>query len=312
MKSSIVLLFLLCLFSQNLHAQDEYVFEGVIKLSGLSLYTYSIHFYEEEGVIEGYSITDQDGAYETKSLVSGSIDHKTKEIEFYESEILTVKSSKSLDGFCYIHFNGTLKEGKEQQEIWGKFNSKYKTGDLCINGVISMTNKGPVLKRKERPKVSLAGGIKQEDRIEQETRIEQENRIKRESRIKIKEKSKNLVSKANNVSINTVATNEVLHVFSKDDELSMLIYDEEVSDNDRINLSINDVPILIDYGVTKRSRKVTIPMDRDRVEVKVTALTNGIIGKNTIRFDITDSNNLTRTVTNLEVGETATLVFLKQ
>ncbi len=292
MKSSTVLIFLLCLFSPKLHAQDEYIFEGVIKLSGISLYTYKIHFYEEDGVIEGYSVTDQDGGYETKSLVSGSIDYETQTVIFYESEILTVKSPKSLDGFCYIHFNGTLKDGEERQEIWGQFKSKYKTGDLCINGVISMMNKGPVLKKKERPKVALAGGIKQEGRI--------------------KEKSKSLVSKANNVRINTVATNEVLHVFTKDNELSMLIYDEEVSDNDRIDLSINDIPILIDYGVTKRSRKVTIPMDRDRVEVKVTALTNGIIGKNTIRFDITDSNNLTRTLTNLEVGETATMVFLKQ
>ncbi|GAB5398706.1 MAG: hypothetical protein Aureis2KO_02910 [Aureisphaera sp.] len=293
MRATILFGIVSCLFFQGLWAQEEeYSFDGVIKLSDITLYTYKVYFYEENGVIEGYSVTDQDGGYETKSLISGTIDYKTKSFTFHESQILTAKSPIVEDKFCYIHFTGTFRNETEGQHIRGRFDSKYLDGELCINGQIELSNVGPILKKKERPKVDIVGEIK--------------------SQSAIKQKQKDLVSKANNVSINTVATNEVLHVFSKDEELSMLIYDEELADNDRIDLSINEIPVLIDYGVTRRSRKVRIKMDRDRVEVKITALTNGIIGKNTIRFDITDSNNLTRTVTNLDVGETATLVFLKQ
>ncbi|MCH9660655.1 MAG: hypothetical protein K0U54_07060 [Bacteroidetes bacterium] len=306
--------FCVLLFSFHLCGQTEYSYEGYIKLSNINLYTYKVTFIEDNGVIKGYSITDFEGDFETKSLISGTIDHETQKIRFHESEIVTTKSPLKNGGFCYIHFNGKIFNQEGKQIVEGKFNSVYKGGADCIFGWVDLTSTGPKLtiRKKKKPKKKP---IKTPKKIvKAKVQVKPVKVVpKPEPIVEERDELIAMLNKASASSINSLNDGDVLHIFSQEDELSILLYDEDQQDNDRIDFYIDGEYRLQNFMVTRRSKKIVIDMKgKNRVEVRVKALNNGIIGKNTIRLDITDSKNLTRTLTNFMAGDEGTLVFVKQ
>src|SRR6056300_914810 len=135
-KNYFFLIFLLS--CQSLFSQLDHEFIGGIKLNDSTVITYLINFSEKDGNVTGYSITDLLGPDETKNIIKGSYDVKTKEFSFKEDDIEYTKSEYLPQDFCYIHFNGKLKISNKSSFIKGRFNGLFKNNQACIDGEIHL------------------------------------------------------------------------------------------------------------------------------------------------------------------------------
>lgn len=277
-------------FSIIASAQEDYEYLGVIKLNDTSYISYKIAFKEVDGLLSGYSVTDIGGTHETKSFISGFFDAEENSINFYESGILYTKSPVVQDDFCFVHFEGRLKQLDDRQGIEGAFEGLYSSGERCINGNISLLNFRKILKRARRL----------------DNKIDRMKLISKEKRDKV-----NLVQELDSVNMNVIKKGERLNVFSKSDAVSLVIFDAGQEDGDRISILVNGVTVLNNYTVSRLEKMIRIPLDNDETKVKIMALNNGTIGSNTVKVDIDSGGGIIETITNLNGGESAELVFIR-
>jgi hypothetical protein len=290
MRLFLVVVLFLFGFSITSYAQEDYEYLGVIKLNDTSYISYKITFEEVDGLLSGYSVTDIGGTHETKSFISGFFDAEENSINFYESGILYTKSPVTQDDFCFVHFDGKLKQLDTRQGIEGFFEGLYSNGERCINGSISLLNFRKILKRARRL----------------DNKIDRMKLISKEKRDKV-----NLVQELDSVNMNVIKKGERLSVFSKSDTVNLAIFDAGQEDGDRISILVNRLSVLNNYTVSALEKTVRIPLDDKETIVKIMALNNGTIGSNTVKVDIAIDGGIIETITNMKGGESAELVFIR-
>ena len=101
--------------------ESQYNYLGTLLLPNNSTISFSIHFNEENGVVNGYSLTNIGNPDETKSDISGMYFKKDKSFQLQETQILSTSSEADLSTFCFIQTTLSFK---------GKFGSKRLEGDF--------------------------------------------------------------------------------------------------------------------------------------------------------------------------------------
>lgn len=292
MKFKRILAPLLLLFFINVSAQEDYEYMGVIQLNDSSFISYRIAFEEVDGLIKGTSVTDMGGSHETRSRITGSFDAEKDAIEFYESDILYTKSYITRNDFCYVHFEGKLKNLNDRQGIQGSFEGLYDNGEPCINGTINLLNFKKILRRAKRL----------------DKKIDRTILISKKKRDRI-----NLVRDLDSLNLNVIKKDEVLNVFAGSSEVVLRLYDAGREDGDRVSLHINDRSFLDDHTVTNIPKEITITVEEPETTLTIRALNSGTIGGNTVKLEIVlDESTVIDALTNLEEGEKATLVLRKR
>ncbi|MCW5518400.1 hypothetical protein J1N09_01020 [Aureitalea sp. L0-47] len=292
MRLNTKLLILALLAFITTSAQEDYEYIGAIKLNDTSFISYKINFNENDGLIQGYSITDLGGSHETMSYLSGSFDSEKDEIEFYESGIIYTKSYITQNDFCYVHFAGRLKRLDDRQGIQGSFKGLYDNGESCINGSIEMLNFRKVLRRAKRL----------------DKKIDRTILISKEKRDKV-----NLVNELERTKINMLKKDEVLNVFTNDTEIKLRLYDAGQEDGDRISLYINDSLLLDNYTVSNTPKEISVTVEEPQTTLLIQALNAGTVGGNTVKLELVlDESTVVDALTNLKEGEKATLVLRKR
>lgn len=291
MSKHFLYFFLLILLHQNGVAQQDLEYVGAIKLNDTSLISYKIMFSETEGFLKGYSVTDLGGEHETKSYVSGYFDDDKNTLNFFESGIVYTKSPVTQNDFCYVHFDGALKNFKERQTIEGSFKGLYDNGDECIHGEISMINFSRILRKAKKL----------------DKKIDRSIFVKKEKKERI-----DLTKSLDSLSMNVVRKNQVMSVFARGEEVTLSIYDAGKEDGDQIAIWVNGKVLLSKYTVTNTEKVVTLALTDKKTTLKVKALTNGTIGGNTVKIDIIDAKNQLETITSLKAGESTSFVFIKE
>lgn len=291
MKFYFTLMLLFCLSPFQLFSQSESQYLGAIMLNDSSLISYKIVFSEKDGVIIGHSITDLNGPHETKSFLSGTFNEAQNTLVFKESGIIYTKSPVTQEDFCYIHFEGRLKSLRKRQQITGSFRGLYNDGKECINGEIKLANLELMNEKAEKL----------------DKRIDRNLLVKKEDKEKI-----NIKKSLDTLNMNLINKGETLSVFTKDEKITLIIYDAGKEDGDRINLTISGKIILENYTVTKERKKIVINLESDQTLIEVLALNVGTSAPNTVRIEIKDSFNFVRTLTNLDENEKAGVVILKR
>ena len=290
MRLILIFLILVSISGQNLNAQEEYEYIGVIKLSDTAFISYKLIFNENNKLLQGYSVTDLGGSHETKSFITGYYDADTNVLNFYESGILYTKSEVIQQDFCFIHFEGKLKQLNDRQGIEGNFEGLYDNGESCINGSLQLLNFRKVLKRAKKL----------------DKKIDRTLLISKEKRDKV-----NLVRDLDSLNMNIIKKNEALSVFSKTSQVEIQIYDAGQEDGDRISVYVNNVLLLDNYTVAQSKKILQIDLIQKVTNLKVKALNNGSIGSNTVKIDISVDSNIIETITNLEANEQAELIIRK-
>jgi hypothetical protein len=128
-------LLLLFFISGQLMAQSQYDFMGFLFMEDYRPISYRIVLDEDDGVMNGYSITGSGTSFETKSELSGT--YIKKEMKLKEFQIISTKSEEPLSNFCFIDFV-VLKEAKG---FSGDFIGKFPDGKICAEGKIVFAKK---------------------------------------------------------------------------------------------------------------------------------------------------------------------------
>jgi len=285
----IVVLFFL-FSSTSIFSQKEQEYYGVLKLNDTALITYKLNLIEKFGLISGYSITDIGGEHETKSIIKGFYNNKTNNLIFKEEEIIYTKSKVTEYDFCFVHFDGSLKEINSKKNIKGKFSGRYSDNTSCIDGEILLNNVEKIEKKIRK----VEKFIKKTKKIDQETK----NKI-------------DIRNTLDSLKTNILRSDQNLSMFSKDSELKILILDAGKVDGDRINVYINDSLILKSYTVTKEPKKIIIPLKSKFTKVKFEALNTGEILPNTAKIELIDSNNKISTISSLSKNEKTSITIIK-
>ena len=93
--------------------------------------------------------------------------------------------------------------------------------------------------------------------------------------------------------------------------LNLYIWDGSKEDGDRINLTINNEIILLNYLTKNKPKKVKYKLRKGKNILKITATSVGNLPPNTARFELIDNKIKYPIISELELNKTAEIIILK-
>jgi len=265
------------------HGQtNHYNYLGYLVLSNNTTISFSLELQEDKGIVNGYSITNINTPDETKSEISGFYFKKDKSFQLQETQILQTKSEATLNTFCYISMNLSIK---------GKFGSKHLEGTFTGNFLDSIEC--------ARGKIVLMERTKLENKIE---------KIKKKVEKKYNKKYQD-TSLVRKTQILKDGDNFTINWESK--KLKLIIWDANIEDGDKIQLTINGNIILDDFETTNEPKKIKYKLvdGENTIEIKATNL--GTSPPNTSRIELVGSKTKYPIITQLKLGKTAVIKIIK-
>lgn len=288
----LIVLFFLVIFSQPMvgFSQHRYDLVGILQVHKKSI-AYRLTFLEQNGNIQGYSITDIGGRDETKTTIVGSYDRKHKTLDFQEREILYTKSTFKEHSFCFVHFSGQARLENSIQKLEGAFSGLYKNKTKCIDGTITLAGRG-----------KMYGVTNKANK-----KILQPRKIHADSLT-----SNNILSKVDSLKTTKLSQQENINLFWQSSELLLDIWDNEKQDGDVVNVYQNDTLILSAHEV-KTSRKTIKIALKGKVNVfRVLAVNEGSIKPNTTKLALRDETRNVELLAVLRQGESTSITIMQQ
>ena len=277
MRVLILLLFLnFAELSSAQNMQKNYL--GSLILSNNSSISFSIHFNEQNGVVNGYSLTNIGNPDETKSDISGVYFKKDKSFQLQETQILRTSSESDLSTFCFINANLSIKGKLANKRLEGEFIGLFPNNDTCAEGKILLMEKEIVEKKIKKAKKKI-------EKLEERT-----NQV--------------LITKQ-------LKDGDDFVVKWEADDLKLFVWDANKEDGDRIRLKINDEIILYDYTTKRKRKKVKYKLRKGENTIEIEALSLGSSPPNTSRIQLVDRNTRYPIITQLEVGKSAIITIMK-
>jgi len=163
----IISVFALLCISDNCFASDTLYFTGHIKARKSVSFRYLIRFaVDSENNVTGYSLTDPQGPYETKTKIIGVFNPKKKSMTIEETTVLRTKAASQGD-LCFV--KARLK-GKSNRLVGETLTGKFKgfnpnSKTVCAKGKIKLISAAAVkqMQRKEEEKEKRKKAKKQQE-----------------------------------------------------------------------------------------------------------------------------------------------------
>ena len=223
--------FFTVIFSTSCLSQN-YEFYGIIKLYGKkeNAISYKLVFTEKNGKVNGYSITDLTGSHETKNIISGTYDAKSKSLTIKEKDIVYTKSKISDDLFCFVNLQSQIKLTANKHKMEGSFKGMFKNNTKCIDGTFELVGTATVEK--------LLNKVNKH--------------VQKSKKFDEQEKTKyNPVTIFDSLQTHQLEANQNLNIFTSTKNILFEIWDNNLEDGDEINLYHNNEIILSKYKVSK-------------------------------------------------------------
>ncbi len=272
-------------------AQEEHEYVGAIQLGEdkKQMISFLINFSVKDTLISGYTITDLNGEHETKNIITGNYDLKTKKIAFSEKEIVYTKSSLEKETFCLINFYSNTKFNKKAIKIEGDFVGKFPDGNPCMNGSIIAVRMAKIEKIVE--KVTA--------------------KIEKSKKLTVEEKKKfNPKKLLDSMTIKRLSKNENLNIFVKKPEVMISFWDVGQEDGDKINLFHDGKLVLRDYVVTAQKNHKLIKLHEGENKFKMVALNEGELSPNTPKIELLSDDKRFETMGFLHKKESAIITVI--
>tara|TARA_A100001037_G_scaffold178509_1_gene160146 strand:- start:11 stop:841 length:831 start_codon:yes stop_codon:yes gene_type:complete len=276
MKYLLIIFFFLFQFSYAQSTDFNYL--GTLILPNNQVISFSIHFNEQNGVVNGYSLTNIGNPDETKSDLSGIYFKKDKSFQLQETQILSTSSEADLSTFCFINANLSIKGKLANKRLEGEFIGLFPNNDTCAEGKILLMEKEIVEKKIKKAKKKI-------EKLEERT-----NQV--------------LITKQ-------LKDGDDFVVKWEADDLKLFVWDANKEDGDRIRLKINDEIILYDYTTKRKRKKVKYKLRKGENTIEIEALSLGSSPPNTSRIQLVDRNTRYPIITQLEVGKSAIITIMK-
>ena len=277
-----LILIIITFISTNCYSQNTFSYLGKLVLSDNTPISFSLELQEDNGIVNGYSITNINTPDETKSEISGLYFKKDKSFQLQETQILQTKSEAALNTFCYINMNLSLKGKFGSKRVQGTFKGNFLDNTECASG-----------------KVILMERTKLEKKIE---------KIKKKVEKKYNEKYQD---------ISLVKRTEILKdgddftINWEGNKLRLFIWDANMEDGDKITLSINGNIILDDFETTNKRKKIKYQLAEGKNIIEIKATNSGSSPPNTSRIELVDNKTKYPIITQLELGKTAIIKIIK-
>lgn len=294
MKNLFKSLFFILAMTITCYAQDGYEFFGAIKLNGndKTIITYRLVFEENKGKILGFSVTDLDGAHETKNTIEGTYDRKTKLFTFQEKEILYTKSKYAQSSFCFVNFSGKVKLVDNTSKVEGAFKGLYKNKTKCIDGTVTLVGSNKIY--------NFANKVNK--------KIQKSKRVDAATKQKV-----NPIKILDSLKINKLLKDQNLNIFWNSKKVIIEIFDAGQDDGDIINLYHNDVLILDNYKIKLEKKLLSIPIDLTINNVfKIKAINEGTIPTNSAKIILVDENRTFDLLSSFKKNESASITIIKK
>ena len=249
-----IILSILITFNYICLSQIHSVYIGTIVSTNNNPISYKLDFTEDNGIISGYSITNIGTNDETKSKIIGTYVSSEKTLHIKETEILTTNSQEPLENFCFIEMKLEKKGIFRSKKLEGEFNGYFLNKKKCARGRIIMIEEKKL--RKIKKKIALN---------------------KRE-RVKEEEKEEEILMKSG----------EKFTFNSERKKITLLIWDANKEDGDKIDLLLNSATILSNYETKNKARKIRIKLEDGKNIIEVKATNEGINPPNTSRIELID------------------------
>ena len=281
------------LFSQvALFSQNNFDFYGIVSLYGKTDKSISYHlvFTENNGKIYGYSLTDVSGDHETKNIVEGTYDSKSRLLQFKEKSIVYTKSPVSQDMFCFINYSGKIKLKSSTTNLKGDFKGYFNNQKPCIDGTMNLFGAAKVYELLN----------KFDKKIQNSKKVDEETKKKARP-----------VQIFDSLQVNKLTSKQNLSIFNTKDNITFDIWDNGKEDGDIINLYQNDQLILENYVLTKAKKSINVKLNAKENLFKIVALNEGTDFPNTAMIEFQGDSKV-EVLSHLKKGESAFITILNK
>ena len=277
-----IFLLIITFLSSLTYSQNTFSYLGTLVLSNNTPISFSLELQEDNGIVNGYSITNINTPDETKSEISGLYFKKDKSFQLQETQILQTNSEAPLNSFCYINMSLKLMGELGSKRVQGTFTGNFMDSTECASG-----------------KIVLMESTKLEKKIEKiKKKVEKKYNEKYEDTTLVKRTE--ILKDGDDFTINW-----------EGNKLKLFIWDANKEDGDKIQLTINGNIILDDFETTNKRKKIKYKLveGENTIEIKATNLGNS--PPNTSRIELVDSKTKYPIITQLELGKTAIIKIIK-
>ena len=280
MRISIIILFFTISFQS--FSQNTFNYLGTLILSNNTPISFSLNLQEQNGIINGYSITNINTPDETKSEISGLYFKKDKSFQLQETQILQTNSEAPLNTFCYINMNLSFKGKFSTKKLEGTFIGNFLDSTQCASGKIILMEEKKLIKKIEKVKKKID---KQASKTLTDTNQIQQTKILKDG---------------DDFTINW-----------ESDKIKLFIWDANQEDGDKIQLIINGNIILNNFETKNKRKKIKYRLvdGENTIEIKATNL--GTSPPNTSRLELVDSKTKYPIITQIELGKSAIIKIIK-
>lgn len=265
----LLLLFILLPLLINAQLQKK-IYVGYLTTSSKDIITYQLDFeINSDNTISGESTTDIYGKNKTKSKITGNYNAKNQSINFKETQNTSTKSKNANNEFCFIE--SQLLEVKKiagKEILTGKFTGHFPTGELCAKGNIYLASNE--LLNKENIDLSVVDS---------------------------------LINKK--IDYKTITSKNLVSIPWKSNALTFFVWDGSNEDNDIISIYFNETLIKENLSIKNKKEFIEIPLKKKDTNgiLKVSAVSSGKEGKNTVNILFVDEKNFYPYISILEKGE---------
>jgi hypothetical protein len=277
-----IILLTIALTNTYSYSQNTFNYLGTLVLANNTPISFTLELEEDNGIVNGYSITNINTPDETKSEISGLYFKKDKSFQLQETQILQTKSEAALNTFCYISMNLSFKGKFGTKRLEGTFTGNFLDSIECASGKIILMERTKLEKKIKKIKKKVE---KKYNEKHQDTSLVKRTQILKDG---------------DNFSINW-----------EGNKLRLFIWDANMEDGDKIQLTINGDIILNDFETTNKRKKIKYKLldGENTIEIKATNL--GTSPPNTSRIELVDNKTKYPIITQLELGKTAVIKIIK-
>jgi len=277
-----ILIIIIALISTNIYSQNTFSYLGTLILTNNKPISFSLELQEDNGIINGYSITNINTPDETKSEISGLYFKKDKSFQLQETQILQTKSEAALNTFCYINMNLSLKGTFGTEHLEGTFTGNFLDSIECAKGKIILMERKKLEKKIKKIK----------NKIEKKNNKEnQDNSLVRKTQI--------------------LKDGEDFTINWKSNKVKLFIWDANIEDGDKIQLTINGNIILDNFETTNNRKNIKYKLVKGENIIEIKATNLGTSPPNTSRIELLDSKTKYPIVIQLKLGKTAIIKIIK-
>jgi len=276
------LILVIALISTKNYSQNTFSYLGTLLLNNNSPINFSLELEENNGIVNGYSITNINTPDETKSEISGLYFENNKSFQLQETQILQTKSEAALNTFCYINMNLSFKGKFGSKRLEGTFIGNFLDNKECASGKILLMEKTKLNKKIKKIKKKI------------------------EKKINKKNEDTSLVRKSQ-----ILKDGEDFTINWESNKVKLFIWDANIEDGDEIQLTINGNIILDNFETTNNRKKIKYKLVEGENIIEIKAINLGTSPPNTSRIELVDSKTKYPIITQLKLGKTAIIKIMK-